>query len=184
MSQEIERTKITMKEKIWRKNYIIKGNFTTKRSLKFNFWGVKMTKWYQTSLNLKHQTIENVATPTANKKFYTKFVARFTNQLLISDSTYKLVRQNDIGKEPAIHSYPSSTTQGLGNIVNNYAPSNKEIDLCFTLKRIQMISKTIRGGSIKMRREIKTIQTSNLQIAESKEWYIWEGNLQSSQGNV
>ena len=66
----------------------------------------------------------NVATPTVKKQFYnfyTKFLPRFTKQLLISDSTYKLVNQNDISNEAAIHSYPSSTIQDLGNIANNYA---------------------------------------------------------------
>ena len=41
----------------------------------------------------------------------------------MSDSAYKLDRQNNIRNEAAIHSYLSSTFQDLGNIVHNYARS-------------------------------------------------------------
>ena len=60
-----------------------------------------------------------------NRHFYPKFVPRFTKQLIISDSSYKLVRQNDISNDAAIHSYPSSTIKDLNNIIDNYAPSTK-----------------------------------------------------------
>ena len=62
---------------------------------------------------------------TVNRHFYPKFVPRFTKQLIISDSLYKLVRQNDISNDAAIHSYPSSTIKDLKNIIDNYAPSTK-----------------------------------------------------------
>ena len=48
-----------------------------------------------------------------------------TKQPIISDSTKKLDRQNNIRNEAAIHLYPSSTIQDLCSIVNNYAPSTK-----------------------------------------------------------
>ena len=53
------------------------------------------------------------------------FVPRFTKQLIISDSSYKLVRQNAISNDAAIHSYPSSTIKDLNKIIDNYAPSTK-----------------------------------------------------------
>ena len=48
-----------------------------------------------------------VATPTANRQFYTKFVKRFTKQLRFSDSTYKLNLQNgnsnEVKRQLSIH---------------------------------------------------------------------------------
>ena len=61
---------------------------------------------------------------TVNRQFYPKFVPRFTKHLIISDSSYRLVRQIDISNA-AIHSYPSSTIKELNNIIDNYAPSTK-----------------------------------------------------------
>ena len=52
---------------------------------------------------------EDVVKSSVNRHFYPKFVPRFTKQLIISDSSYKLVRQNDISNDAAIHSYPSLT---------------------------------------------------------------------------
>ena len=57
--------------------------------------------------------------------FYSKFVPRFTKQLIISDSSYKLVRQNGISNNAAIDPYPSSTLKDLNNIIDNYGPSTK-----------------------------------------------------------
>ena len=66
---------------------------------------------------------KDVVKSTVNRHFYPKFVPRFTKKLIISDSSYKLVRQNDISNDAAIHSYPSSTIKDLNNIIDNYAPS-------------------------------------------------------------
>ena len=75
---------------------------------------------------ISEKTVEkDVVKSTVNRHFYPKFVPRFTKQLIISDSSYKLVRQNDISNDAAIHSYPSSTTKDLNNIIDNYAPSTK-----------------------------------------------------------
>ena len=68
---------------------------------------------------------KDVVKSTVNRHFYPKFVPRFTKQLIISDSSYKLVRQDDISNDAAIHSYPSSTIKDLNNIIDNYAPSTK-----------------------------------------------------------
>ena len=38
-----------------------------------------------------------------NRQFFPKFVPRFTKDLVISDSTYKFVKQGDISSETAIH---------------------------------------------------------------------------------
>ena len=74
---------------------------------------------------ISEKTVEkDVVKSTVNRHFYPKFVPRFTKQFIISDSSYKLVRQIDISKD-AIHSYPSSTIKDLNNIIDNYAPSTK-----------------------------------------------------------
>ena len=74
----------------------------------------------------RERTVEkDVVKSTVNHHFYPKFVPRFTKQLIISDNSYKLVRQSDITNDAAIHSYPSSTIKDLNNIIDNYAPSTK-----------------------------------------------------------
>ena len=41
-----------------------------------------------------------------NRQFLPKFVPRFTNLLVISDSTYEFDKKGNISCETAIHSYP------------------------------------------------------------------------------
>ena len=63
---------------------------------------------------ISEKTVEkDVVKSTVNCHFYPKFVPRFTKQLIISASSYKLVRQNDISNDAAIHSYPSPTIKDL-----------------------------------------------------------------------
>ena len=40
---------------------------------------------------------------TNNRQFFPKFVPRFTKYLVISDSTYKFVKQGNISSETATH---------------------------------------------------------------------------------
>ena len=54
-----------------------------------------------------------------------KVVPRFTKQLIISDSSYKLVHQNDISNDAFILFYPYSATKDLNNIIDNYVPLTK-----------------------------------------------------------
>ena len=59
---------------------------------------------------ISEETAEkDVVKSTVNRHFYPKFVSRFTKQLIISDSSYKLVRQKDISNDAANIFYPSST---------------------------------------------------------------------------
>ena len=71
---------------------------------------------------------------TVNRHFYPKFVPRSTKQFINSDNSHKLVRQNDIGNDAAIHSYPSSTKKDLNKIIDNYAPSTKAESLIIHLR--------------------------------------------------
>ena len=75
--------------------------------------------------NLISEKTVDVVKSTVNRHFHPKFAPRFTKQLIISDSSYKQVRQNDISNDAAIHSYPSSTIKVLNNIIENFAPSTK-----------------------------------------------------------
>ena len=75
---------------------------------------------------ISEKTVEkDVVKSTVNRHFYPKFVPRFTKQLIITDSSYKLVRHNCISNDAAIHSYSSSTIKDLNNIIDKYAPSTK-----------------------------------------------------------
>ena len=75
---------------------------------------------------ISEKTVEkDVVKSTVDRHFLPKFVPRFTKQLIISDSSYKPVRRNDISNDAAIHFYPSSTIKDLNNIIDNYAPSTK-----------------------------------------------------------
>ena len=75
---------------------------------------------------ISKKTVEkDVVKPTVNRHCYPIFVPRFTKQLIISDSLCKLVHQNDISNNTAIHSHPSSTIKDLNDIIDNYAPSTK-----------------------------------------------------------
>ena len=52
-----------------------------------------------TSHLISEKTAEkDVVKSTVNRQFYPKTVPRFTKQLIISDSSYKLVRQNDTSR--------------------------------------------------------------------------------------
>ena len=76
---------------------------------------------------ISEKTVEkDVVKSTVNRHFYSRFVPRFTKQLIISDSSYKLVGQNDISNDAAIHSYPSSTIKDPNNITDNCAPTKAE----------------------------------------------------------
>ena len=60
-----------------------------------------------------------------NRQFFPKFVPRFTKHLLISDSTYKFVKQGDLSNETAIHSYPSATISDVNKIMDSYSAGTK-----------------------------------------------------------
>ena len=60
-----------------------------------------------------------------NRQFFPKFVPQFTKHLVISDSTYKFVKQGDISNETAIHSYPSATISDVNNIMDSYSAGTK-----------------------------------------------------------
>ena len=61
------------------------------------------------------------------------FIPRFTNQLVISDSTYKSNKRGDISRETAINSYPSATISDVNNIMDSYAAGAKPEHLVFNL---------------------------------------------------
>ena len=52
---------------------------------------------------------------------------------ILSDSTYKFVKQIDISKETAIHSYPSATISDANNIIDSYSAGPKPESLVFHL---------------------------------------------------
>ena len=64
-------------------------------------------------------------------KFLPKFFNRNTNHLIISDSTYKKIRQSDISYDTGIHSYPSATIIDLGQTVEQYSSGAKCQSLIF-----------------------------------------------------
>ena len=68
-----------------------------------------------------------------NRQFFPKFVPRFTKHLVMSDSTYKFVKQGDISNETAIHSYPSATISDVNNIIDSYSAGTKPESLVFHL---------------------------------------------------
>ena len=74
---------------------------------------------------MKKTAEKDVVKSTVNRHFYPKFLLLFRKQLIFSDSSDKLVRQNDISNDAAIQSYPSSTKKDLNNIIDSYAPSTK-----------------------------------------------------------
>ena len=65
----------------------------------------------------------NIETP--DKKYYPKVITRFAKQLLISDSTYRKINQQDISQQTAIHSYSSATIKYIGIVVETYSPGAK-----------------------------------------------------------
>ena len=68
-----------------------------------------------------------------NRQFFPKFVPRFTKHLVISDSTYKFVKQGDISNKTAIHSYPLSTISDVDSIMDSYSAGTKSESLVFHL---------------------------------------------------
>ena len=62
-----------------------------------------------------------------------KFVPRFTKHLVISDSTYKFIKQGDISNETAIHSYSWATISDVNNIMGSYSAETKPESLVFHL---------------------------------------------------
>ena len=65
--------------------------------------------------NIQNST--NFFEPSEPNCFFQNFINRNTNHLIISDSTYKKIRQSDISYDTGIHSYPSATTIDLGQTV-------------------------------------------------------------------
>ena len=76
---------------------------------------------------------ERKASESASKKFFPKFVPRFAKNLVISDSTFKFVKQSDISNETAIHSYPSATTNDVNSTIDSYSTGTKSESLIFHL---------------------------------------------------
>ena len=70
-----------------------------------------------------------------NRQFFPKFVPQFTKHLVISDSTYKFVKQGDISNETAKHPYPSATISDVNNIIDFYSAGTKPESLVFHLGR-------------------------------------------------
>ena len=53
--------------------------------------------------------------------------------LVISDSTFKFVKQSDISSETAIHSYPSATINEVNSTIDSYSTGTKSESLIFHL---------------------------------------------------
>ena len=76
---------------------------------------------------------ERKASESASKKFFPNFVSRFAKNLVISDSTFKFVKQSDISNETAIYSYPSATTNDVNSTIDSYSTGTKSESLIFHL---------------------------------------------------
>ena len=76
---------------------------------------------------------ETIQVYANNRQFFPKFVPGFTKHLVISDSTYKFVKQGDISNETAIHSYPLATISDANNIIDSYSAGTKPESLVFHL---------------------------------------------------
>ena len=64
--------------------------------------------------------------PTVQQRqFYPKMVPHYSKQLIISDSSYKMVRNSDISFSATVHSYPSATVENIAGIIDNYSPGAK-----------------------------------------------------------
>lgn len=74
---------------------------------------------------LEKDKIQVQAVNKKERQFYPKFVPKFSKHLVISDSTYKLVQQNDITHDTAIHSYPSAGIKDINNVIEQYSPGTK-----------------------------------------------------------
>ena len=64
--------------------------------------------------------LKNIEKP--DKKYYPKVIPRFAKQLLLSDSTYRKINQQDISQQTAIHSYSLATIKGIENVVETNSP--------------------------------------------------------------
>ena len=73
-----------------------------------------------------------------SRQFFWKFVPRFTKHLVISDSTYKFVKQGDISNETETHSYPSATISDVNNIMDSYSAGTKPESLVFIWDTMQL----------------------------------------------
>ena len=76
------------------------------------------------------QTSTNLLEPS-EPKFFPKFINRNTNNLIISDNTYKKILQSDISYDTGIHSNRSTTIIDLGQTVKQYSSGAKCQSLIF-----------------------------------------------------
>ena len=67
--------------------------------------------------------LKNIETP--DEKYYPKLKSRFSKQLLILDSTYRKINQQNISQQTAIHSHSSATIKDIGNVVDTFSPGAK-----------------------------------------------------------
>ena len=68
-----------------------------------------------------------------NRQFFQKILSQFTKHFVISDSTYKFVKQDDKISETAIHSYPSAAICDANDILDWYSNGTKPECLVFPL---------------------------------------------------
>ena len=52
-------------------------------------------------------------------------ITRFGKQLLVSDSTYRKINQQNILQQAAIHSYSSAKIKFIGDVIETYSPEAK-----------------------------------------------------------
>ena len=68
---------------------------------------------------------ERKASERASKKFFPKFVPVFAKNLVISDSTFKFVKQSDLSSATAIQSYPSATINDVNSTIDSHSTGTK-----------------------------------------------------------
>ena len=76
---------------------------------------------------------ERKASESASKKFLPKFLPRFAKNLVISESTFKFVKQSDISSETATHSYPSATIKDVNSTIDYCSTGTNSESLIFHL---------------------------------------------------
>ena len=83
--------------------------------------------------NLMGHNIQNATNffEPSEPKFFPKFLNRNTNNLIVSDSTYKKIQQSDISYDNGLHSYPSVAIIDLGQTVEQYSSGAKCQSLSF-----------------------------------------------------
>ena len=96
--------------------------------------------------NLMGHNIQNSTNflEPSEQKFFPKFIKRNTNHPIISDSTYKKIRQSEISYT-GIHSYPSATIIDLGKTVEQYSSGAKCQSLIFFHAGHNSIDKGVLG---------------------------------------